>query len=139
MRRVIAVSILSLALGVACTHVAPTVGAPATAAVQSADTSEDARLNAWFERKYEEQLQFSPMQMTMLGRKDRYGELDDMSREAAARQLAWMEAAYAERTRGCPGTCSSTSCRRRATPTASATTSTRSSRWAAPRPSCRPS
>jgi uncharacterized protein (DUF885 family) len=97
MRRVLAVSILSLALSVACTHVAPnTTSAPATAAVQAAAATEDARLNAWFERKYEEQLQFSPIQMTMLGRKDRYGDLDDMSREAAARQLAWREAAVAE-------------------------------------------
>jgi uncharacterized protein (DUF885 family) len=97
MRRVLAVSALSLALAAGCAHVAPnSAGAPAAAAVQAAAASEDARLNAWFERKYEEQLQFSPMQMTMLGRKDRYGELDDMSREAAARQLAWMEAAYAE-------------------------------------------
>jgi uncharacterized protein (DUF885 family) len=97
MRRVLAVSILSLALSVACTHVAPTTtSAPATAAVQAAAATEDARLNAWFERKYQEQLQFSPIQMTMLGRKDRYGDLDDMSREAAARQLAWREAAVAE-------------------------------------------
>jgi uncharacterized protein (DUF885 family) len=98
MRRVLAVSILSLALSVACTHVAPTTtaSAPGSTAVEAAAATEDARLNAWFERKYEEQLQFSPIQMTMLGRKDRYGELDDMSREAAARQLAWMEAAVAE-------------------------------------------
>ncbi len=52
MRRVLSVSILSLALAVACTHVAPTTSsAPATAAVQVAAATEDARLNAWFERK----------------------------------------------------------------------------------------
>lgn len=98
MRRVLAVSILSLALAAACTHVAPTTSssAPAPTAVEATAATEDARLNAWFERKYEEQLQFSPIQMTMLGRKDRYGELDDMSREASARQLARMEAAVAE-------------------------------------------
>jgi uncharacterized protein (DUF885 family) len=97
MRRVLSVSILSLALAVACTHVAPTTSSvPATTAVQAAAATEDARLNAWFERKYEEQLQLSPVQMTMLGRKDRYGELDDMSREASARQLAWMAASVAE-------------------------------------------
>src|SRR5699024_8803748 len=59
-------------------------------------TTEDARLNAWFERKYEEQLQFSPIQMTFLGRKDRYSELDDMSREAADAKLAWQVAAVEE-------------------------------------------
>ena len=62
----------------------------------AASEREDARLNAWFERKYEEQLQRSPMSMTMLGRKDRYGALDDMSRDAAQRQLAWQQAALAE-------------------------------------------
>jgi uncharacterized protein (DUF885 family) len=99
MRRVLAVSALSLALALSlgCTHVAPTTAsAPATAAVQAAATTEDARLNAWFERKWEEGLQFSPMRMTMLGRKDRYAELDQMSREEAARQLAWQAAAVAE-------------------------------------------
>jgi uncharacterized protein (DUF885 family) len=97
MRRVLAVSALSLALCVACSHVAPTAAtAPAATSAQAAAATEDARLNAWFERKYEEQLQLSPIQMTMLGRKDRYGQLDDMSREAAAKQLAWQVAALEE-------------------------------------------
>src|SRR5688572_24697265 len=82
MRRLLAVSVLSVALCAACAHVAPpatTSNAPATAAVDA--STPDARLNAWFERKYEEQLQFSPIQMTMLGRKDLYAKIDDMSRE----------------------------------------------------------
>ncbi|MDQ3289109.1 MAG: DUF885 domain-containing protein [Pseudomonadota bacterium] len=101
MVRLLTVSALSLALCVACSHVALPVAsvsdpAPAAASVQAAAAAEDARLNAWFERKYEEQLQFSPIQMTFLGRKDRYSELDDMSRESAARQLAWQLAAVEE-------------------------------------------
>jgi uncharacterized protein (DUF885 family) len=98
MRRVLVVSALSLALCAACAHVAPTTAATAPAATpaQAGTASEDARINAWFERKYEEQLQFSPIQLTMLGRKDRYAELDDMSREAAAKQLAWQLAAVEE-------------------------------------------
>jgi len=97
MRRVLVVSALSLALLTACSTVPPTVAtAPATTTTQAAATSEDARLNAWFERKYEEELQLSPIQMTFLGRKDRYSEIDDMSREAADRQLAWREAAVEE-------------------------------------------
>ncbi|HSM11656.1 MAG TPA: DUF885 domain-containing protein [Lysobacter sp.] len=100
MRRMFAVSALSLALCVACSHVAtPAATAPSAAATTSVDTravTTDARLNEWFERKYEEQLQFSPIQMTMLGRKDRYAELDDMSFEAEARQLAWQVAALEE-------------------------------------------
>jgi uncharacterized protein (DUF885 family) len=90
-------SLLSLALFTACSSVPPTTAsAPAATAEQAAATSEDARLNAWFERKYEERLQRSPMQMTMLGRKDRYDELDDMSRAAERAELAWMAAAVAE-------------------------------------------
>ena len=99
MRRTFVVSALSLALLAACATTAPTgatAGAPAATATQAGATSEDARINAWFERKYEEQLQFSPISMTMLGRKDRYSELDDMSREASKTQLAWQVAALQE-------------------------------------------
>ena len=98
MRRVLVVSALSLALLAACASTPPSSPgtAPATTTAQAAATSEDARINAWFERKYEEQLQFSPIQMTFLGRKDRYSELDDMSREAGKKQLAWMVAALDE-------------------------------------------
>ena len=97
MRRVLVLSALSLALLTACSTVPPTAAtAPATESTQAVAASEDARLNAWFERKYEEELQFSPIQMTFLGRKDRYSEIDDMSREAADRQLAWREAAVEE-------------------------------------------
>ena len=97
--RLFAVSVLSLALCAACAHVAPapaTESAPATASAAAAASTEDARLNAWFERKYEEQLRFSPMELTMLGRKELYSQLDDMSREGAARQLAWRIAAVEE-------------------------------------------
>ncbi len=95
MRRILAVSALSLALCVACSPgVTTKAAAPTAASVQA--PSEDARLNAWFERKYEEQLQFSPIQMTFLGRKDRYSEIDDLSRAAGDRQLAWQIAALEE-------------------------------------------
>lgn len=53
--------------------------------------SETARLNAWFDEKYQQQLQQSPMQMTFLGRKDRYGEIDDMSITAEQKQLKWLK------------------------------------------------
>ncbi len=99
MHRVLIVSALSLALCVACSHGTPrsdSGAAPATASAQAGTAAADARLNAWFERKYEEQLQSTPMQATMLGRRDGYSELDDMSREGAAKQLAWRLAALAE-------------------------------------------
>lgn len=59
--------------------------------VTQTEQSETQRLNAWFEEKYQQQLQQSPMQMTFLGRKDRYGEVDDMSIEAEQEQLVWLK------------------------------------------------
>jgi uncharacterized protein (DUF885 family) len=53
-----------------------------------------ARLNAWFEKKYEEQLAFSPIQQTFLGRKS--NAIDDMSLAAQDRQLAWLRDSVAE-------------------------------------------
>lgn len=67
----------------------------ATAQV-AAEQSETQRLNAWFEKKYEEELQFSPIQLTFLGRKDRNDQLDDMSVEAEERVLAWRKASVEE-------------------------------------------
>ncbi len=57
---------------------------------------ESARLNEWFDEKYEELLQFSPIQMTFQGRKDRYDELDDQSVEAEDRRLEWRRQTVAE-------------------------------------------
>ncbi|MGE0864035.1 MAG: DUF885 family protein [Vicinamibacterales bacterium] len=55
---------------------------------------ETARINAWFEAKFKEQLAFSPIQQTFLGEKS--GEIDDMSLAAQDKQLAWQRAAAAE-------------------------------------------
>ena len=66
--------------------------APAEAEIQA----ETAKLNAWFDEKYEEQLMMSPIQLTFLGRKDRHGEIDDMSYEAAQEQLDWRLATVEE-------------------------------------------
>lgn len=57
---------------------------------QVAEQSETARLNQWFETKYEQRLQQSPLQMTFLGRKDKYDQIDDVSQAAEDKQLAWL-------------------------------------------------
>lgn len=57
----------------------------------NAQESDTERLNEWFDTKYEELLQMSPMRLTTLGRKDQYNKIDDMSTEAADRQLEWRE------------------------------------------------
>ncbi|MDO9478595.1 MAG: DUF885 domain-containing protein, partial [Pseudohongiella sp.] len=74
-------------------------GTPATSdaqAVVQTQQTESERLNAWFDVKFEEQLQLSPIGLTFLGRKDRNNELDDFSVAGADRQLEWMRASVAE-------------------------------------------
>ena len=65
---------------------------PAPPAQGTAD--ETARINAWFEKKFEEQLAFSPIQQTFLGRKS--AAIDDMSLAGQDRVLAWQRASVAE-------------------------------------------
>src|SRR5690606_22199819 len=62
-------------------------GATQNAAAADAEQiqAESQRLNAWFDAKYEELLQFSPIQLTFLGRKDLYDQIEDMS-EAGQRK-----------------------------------------------------
>jgi len=60
----------------------------------AAQDDETARLNAWFEKKFEEQLAFSPIQQTFLGRKS--GAIDDMSIAAQDKVVAWQRASTAE-------------------------------------------
>jgi uncharacterized protein (DUF885 family) len=56
----------------------------------------DSEINTWFDAEYEELLQMSPLQLTAQGRKDRYGEIDDMSEAGEDKKLAWMEASVKE-------------------------------------------
>ncbi|MBZ9610883.1 DUF885 domain-containing protein [Rheinheimera maricola] len=65
-------------------------------AVVAEQQSETERLNQWFEAKYEQQLQQSPLQMTFLGRKDKYDQVDDTSAAAEDKQLAWLGETVAE-------------------------------------------
>ncbi|WNH12836.1 DUF885 domain-containing protein [Thalassobellus suaedae] len=46
-------------------------------------------LNKWFDDKYEESLQMSPLGLTAQGRKDHYDKIDDLSKKAEDEQLAW--------------------------------------------------
>ncbi len=55
-------------------------------------TAETARLNVWFEEKFEEEVAFSPLQQTFLGRKTNYAAMDDVSQEASDKQMAWRKA-----------------------------------------------
>src|SRR3546814_4019528 len=73
-----------------------TAAAAAATAATSDQQSETARLNAWFDEKYEEQLQFSPIQLTFLGRKELYDQIDDMSEAGIRKQVAWLQASAGE-------------------------------------------
>jgi uncharacterized protein (DUF885 family) len=67
-------------------------GAPEATAPNAAGdrvASETARLNAWFDARYEEQLKFSPIQQTMLGRKSDYDKIDEISEGAQDERFAW--------------------------------------------------
>lgn len=55
---------------------------------------ETARINAWFEAKFEEQLALSPIQQTFLGRKS--GGIDDMSIAGQDKMVAWQRASVEE-------------------------------------------
>jgi uncharacterized protein (DUF885 family) len=73
--------------------VAPT---PLAQTEEVTSQSETARLNAWFEVKYEEELMMSPISLTFQGRKERYGEIDDMSEGAEDKQLEWKRQTVAQ-------------------------------------------
>lgn len=80
----------TIALSAAALLLTASLGAQQSTPAQD----ETTRLNAWFEKKFEEQLAFSPIQQTFLGRKS--GQIDDMSIEAQDRVLAWQRASVAE-------------------------------------------
>jgi len=92
---------LSLALLLPACSRQPAGESAATATAAAAPTAEQvaaesARLNAWFDAQYEELLQFSPIQLTMLGRKELNDRIDDMSEAGIRKQLAWLQTSVEE-------------------------------------------
>ena len=65
--------------------------APPATVHQHVTPSESQRLNEWFEREYEKELLWSPMTLTRLGSKERYGEIDDFSEVAEISRLGGPE------------------------------------------------
>lgn len=51
--------------------------------------TESEKLNEWFEARYEEELAFSPIRLTMQGRKDKYDEIDEFSDASMDEVLEW--------------------------------------------------
>jgi uncharacterized protein (DUF885 family) len=89
--------VLAALFTVACERAAP-VSAPPSADASTADRAEreSARLNEWLDARYEEQLDFSPLTKTRLGRKDDYDRIDDLSEAGAQRRLEWLRATVVE-------------------------------------------
>lgn len=100
MRKTLIVCALTLALAACDKGHAPSAGTAADAAAPVASAAdiaaESKRLNEWFDKKYEEQLKFSPIQLTFQGRKDLYDQVDDMSEKATRDQVAWQKASVEE-------------------------------------------
>ena len=92
--------LLSTALFAGCSDANNGEPAPADepndSAVTAAAQTETDRINEWFEARWEEQLDFSPIQKTFLGRKDDYDRIDDLSEAAEQEQLAWRRRTTAE-------------------------------------------
>lgn len=66
--------------------------APPAEAVEA----ETERLNQWFADRWEEELDFSPLFKTYLGRKDDNDKIDDFSEAADDQEFEWRRAAAAE-------------------------------------------
>jgi uncharacterized protein (DUF885 family) len=65
------------------------VNASATTATEASELSESEKLNLWLDEKFEQELQFSPMSLTRLGRKELYDQIDDMSEAGQDKFLQW--------------------------------------------------
>jgi len=71
--------------------------ATTSAGIQSTEqANEIQRLNDWFAEKNEDRLAFSPLELTFLGRKEQYDQIDQLSLEASQEQLDWYAASIEE-------------------------------------------
>jgi uncharacterized protein (DUF885 family) len=95
MRRVL--TFLSFLFVISCDGQNNEPASPAiTASSSSTVQSETERLNAWFTDRNEERLAFSPIELTILNRKEQYDQLDQFSLEATQEQLTWHVATIEE-------------------------------------------
>jgi uncharacterized protein (DUF885 family) len=78
-----------LALAAACDRAAPPETGKLTPASPDQAQLATARLNDWLDARYEEDLAFSPIEKTRLGRKDDLDKIDDFSEAGAQAQLEW--------------------------------------------------
>ena len=100
-----AIALLFLSGAVACTpgtssnettDTAPQAEASSEPALDPAKEAETARLNAWFETKYQEAISRSPMRATFLGSRENYDKWDDVSYAAWDAEMEIQRANVAE-------------------------------------------
>jgi uncharacterized protein (DUF885 family) len=65
---------------------------PATTVSATEQSAETAKLNDWFEDKFEQELMLSPTSLTYLGRSERQDEIDDFSEQAYDAQITLKKA-----------------------------------------------
>ena len=82
-------------LGLTLTMPGTSMAAQPASEAEAAESETD-RINKWFDEKYEEELAFSPIEQTFIGRKTDYGLIDDFSEAGADRELAWLRKTVAE-------------------------------------------
>jgi uncharacterized protein (DUF885 family) len=88
--RAIYALLLATFLAAGCSRDTPPTPAQSTASSAEQAERETARLNEWFDARFEEGLAFSPLTKTSLGRKDDYDKIDDLSESAADVRLEWL-------------------------------------------------
>lgn len=60
-----------------------------TAACTDSPAEPESELNAWLDAQYREQLEFSPVQLSRTGDRSLHGDIDQVTDESFANQLAW--------------------------------------------------
>ncbi len=88
--------VLILSLAGCVNNGVPSAPAPGAEASSEAIAAESARLNDWFEMKFQETVARSPMTQTYLGIKGDYGKWDDESDANAVKELEFLRADVAE-------------------------------------------
>jgi uncharacterized protein (DUF885 family) len=78
-----------LAFTAGCDRAAPPSTGKLTPSSPNQAELATARLNDWLDARYEEELAFSPIEKTRLGRKDDLDKIDDFSEAGAQAQLEW--------------------------------------------------
>jgi uncharacterized protein (DUF885 family) len=97
--RLLPALVLATLLAAGCEQPTPPAATAAAATAPAAADQrerETARLNEWFDARYEEQLDFTPLLKTQLGRKDDYDRIEDFSEAGDDARLEWLRATVRE-------------------------------------------